>query len=125
MGSGVPQGSVLGSILYVMYIHYLPDMNSSNVNIVVDDTHVYRNVLIEYGSDQLQEYQTRLVQWLEAWQMPFNIEKCKVIHVSHDNRQTTYKMGQTELQTSSVKKGQQNSGYDMSQRNMVQEVIKT
>ena len=55
----------------------------------------YRNVLTEYGSDQLQTYLMRLVQWSETWQMSLDIEKCKVIHLGHNNRQTTYNMGQT------------------------------
>ena len=83
-------------------------MISSTAHIFVYDTQVYHNLLIEYGSVQLQADLTRLVQWLEAWQMSFTIEKC------HNNRQTTYNMGQTELHASSVKKSQHDSGYDMS-----------
>ena len=104
VGSGVPQGSVLGPILFVMYINDLPDMISSTAHILADDTKVYRHVLGKYGSDQLQADLTRLVQWSETWQMSFNIEKCKVVHIGHKKRQTTYNMGQTELQASSVEK---------------------
>ena len=87
-----------------MYINDLLDMISGTVHIFADDTNVYRNVLTEYGSNQLQPDLTRLVQWSETWLMSFNIEKCILIHLSHNNRQITYNMGQTELQTSSVEK---------------------
>ena len=105
-------------------------MIPSTAHIFTDDTKVYRYVLTEYRSDQQQEYLTRIVQWSKTWQMSVNIEKCKVIHLGHNNRQTMYNMGQTEPQTLSVKKdlrvfvdeacvtcsqqGQQDFGYDTS-----------
>ena len=104
VAGGVSQESVLCTIVLVMYINDLLDMISSTAQIFTDDTKVYCNILTEYGSGQLQADLTRLVQWSETWQMPFNIEKCKVIHLCHNNRQTTYNIGQTELQTSSVEK---------------------
>ena len=53
--------------------------------------------LTEYGGDQLQADITRLVKWSETWQMSFNIDTCKAIHLGHNNRQITFNMGQTEL----------------------------
>ena len=53
MGSGVPQGSVLGPILFVMYINDLPDMILSTAHMFSDDTKVYRNVLTESDHSML------------------------------------------------------------------------
>ena len=60
-----------------MYITDLLNMILSTAYIVADETKVDRNVLTEYGSDQLQAdlILTILVQWSETWQMSFNIEK--------------------------------------------------
>ena len=63
-------------------------MISSTAYICADDTKVYCNVLTEYGSNQLQVDLTRLFHWSETRQMSFNIEKCEVIHLGHNNRQT-------------------------------------
>jgi len=97
-------GSVLGPILFVIFINDLPDMILSTAHIFADDTKVYRSVHTEYECDQLQADLSRLVQWSETWQMSFNTDKCKVLHLGHNNRQATYNMGQTELQRSSVEK---------------------
>lgn len=102
--SGIPQGSVLGPILFVLFINDLPDMVRSTAHIFADDTKVYRSVLTEQDCVELQADLTRLVEWSEKWQMEFNADKCKVLHLGHSNRKAVYKMGSVELQSTPVEK---------------------
>ena len=53
--SGIPLGSVLGPILSVMFINYLPDMINSTVHIFADDTKVYRRVASDDDRTKLQD----------------------------------------------------------------------
>ena len=73
--SGVPQGSVLGPLLFLIYINDLDDNITSNILKVTDDTKVFRMV-----NDLV-----KLVKWSEKWQMLLNFGKCKCLHIGHWN----------------------------------------
>ena len=66
--SGVPQGSVLGPILFIIYINDLPDVVLSSLWIFVDDTKVFRSISSGLDSEILQDDIDRLVEWSETWQ---------------------------------------------------------
>ena len=87
--SGLPQGSVLGPKLFLIYINDLEDDISSKVLNFADDTKVFGNVTKQSLQDDLD----KLVQWSEKWQMLFNFGKCKCIHIGHGNMDEEYKMG--------------------------------
>ena len=70
--SGVLQGSVLGTILFLIYINYLEDEISSKVLKFVDDTKVFRKVINDTDKQRLQDYLDKLVKWSEKRQMLFN-----------------------------------------------------
>ena len=73
--SGVPQGSVLGPLLFLIYINDLDDNITSNVLKFADDTKVFRKVNTDGGKQHLQNDVDRLVKLSEKWQM-FNFGKC-------------------------------------------------
>ena len=75
--SGVPQGSVLGPILFLIYINDLDDSITSNVLKFADDTKLFRKVNTDGDKQHLQNDLDRLVKWSEKWQMLFNFGKCK------------------------------------------------
>ena len=80
--SGVPQGSVLGPILFLVYINDLPEELSSQVRLFADDTAVYLTV---GGSDDGTVLQTdldRLSVWESQWDMEFNPSKFQVVRVT-------------------------------------------
>ena len=78
--SGVPQGSVLGPILFLIYVSDISDDVSSNVILFADDTKLYSRVERQEDCHTLQEDLNKLVNWSEKWLMRFNTEKCKVLH---------------------------------------------
>ena len=90
--SGVLQGSVLGPIMFLIYINDLEDDISSKVLKFVDDTKVFRKVTNDTDKQSLQDDLEKSVKWSEKWQMLFNFGKCKCTHIGHGNMDEGYKM---------------------------------
>ena len=95
--SGVPQGSVLGPILFLIYINDLDGDITSKVLKFADDTKVFRK--IKSDRQHLQDDLNKLIEWSEKWQMLFNFGKCKCLHTGHGNEDAQYTMGGTVLNT--------------------------
>ena len=94
--SGVPQGSVLGPILFLIYINDLEDDISNKVLKFADDKKVFREVTIDTDKQSLQDdldKLDKLVKLSEKWQMLLNFGKCKCIHIGHGNMDEEYIMG--------------------------------
>ena len=81
--SGVPQGTVLGPLLFLSYINNLPDRVSSDVRLFADDLILYRPINSPVDCDILQWDIDALCNWEETWQMKFNTSKCFIMHVTH------------------------------------------
>ena len=96
--SGVPQGSVLEPILFLIYINDLDDSITSNVLKFADDTKLFRKVNTDGDKQHLQNDLDILVKWSEKWQM-LNFGKCKCLHTGHRNLNVNYKMRDTVLGT--------------------------
>ena len=101
--SGVPQGSVLGPILFLVYravgayINDLEEGVSGKILKFADDTKLFRKVK-EIGDKQnLQDDIYKLVKWSEKWQMLFNFGKCKCLHTGSGKTGMNYEMGGTFL----------------------------
>ena len=95
--SGVPQGSVLGPILLLVYINDLEEGVTGKILKFADDTKLFRKVK-EIGDKQnLQDDIDKLVKWSEKWQMLFNFGKCKCLHTGSGNAGMNYEMGGTIL----------------------------
>ena len=88
VSSGVPQGSVLGPILFLAYINDLPDQVRSRVRLFADDTAMYLALDKQDDSEILQKDLESLEKWEKLWDMSFNPSKCQVIHVTR--RQTPH-----------------------------------
>ena len=97
--SGVPQGSVLGPILFLIYINDLDDDITSKVLKFADDTKVFRKIKSDADRQHLQDDLNKLIEWSEKWQMLFNFGKCKCLHTGYRNEDAQYTMGGTVLNT--------------------------
>ena len=82
----VPQGSVLGPILFLAYINDLPDGISSQVCLFADDTALYLTIEGEEDSSALQKDLNSLSGWEKKWDMQFNPSKCQVVQVTGSKR---------------------------------------
>ena len=90
MTSGVPQGSVLGPLLFVIYINDLNENLRGMVSKFADDTKIGGIVDSEEGYLGLQRDLGQLGQWTDEWQMEFNLDKCEVMHFGRSNQGRTY-----------------------------------
>ena len=75
--SGVPQGSVLGLLLFLCYINDIPTVVKSKIKLYADDALLYRNINSEEDITILQQDLISLSQWAKKWQMNFNPSKCE------------------------------------------------
>ena len=100
--SGVPQGSVLGPILFLVYINDLEEGVTGSILKFADDTKLFRKTKEIGDKFFLQDDIDKLVKWSEKWQMLFNFGKCKCLHTGPGNTGMNYEMGGTIL-TKTVK----------------------
>ena len=87
--SGVPQGSVLGPFMFLVFINDLPCYVKSRVRLFADDTVIYLTIKSESDCRQLQDDLHSLEKWESDWCMEFNPSKCNVIRVTR--RRTPFK----------------------------------
>ena len=86
--SGVPQGSVLGPLLFVLYINDLPDTITHQIKMYADDSKIIGIIKSASDISSLQADIDRAVEWSFTWLMHFNVEKCKIMHVGRSHRIT-------------------------------------
>ena len=70
--SGVPQGSVLGPVLFLVYINDHPQNLISHVQLFTDDTAVYLTINNKHDCKELQNDLDKLQVWGKLWNMHFN-----------------------------------------------------
>ena len=94
--SGIPQGTVLGPILFVIYINDLLENISSGGLMFADDTKIYRQITSREDALKLQSDINKLEDWSNTWQLHFNHEKCHVLtmgkfeNIQHTQRYEVY-----------------------------------
>ena len=103
--SGVPQGSVLGPILFLIFINDLPNCTTCPVCLFADDSKIYCRVPkvnnvkpeLEGAHEALQKDLDELQKWAEKWKMSFNVNKCKIMHLGFGNVNHEYNLNGTVL----------------------------
>lgn len=95
--SGVPQGSVLGPILFIYYINDMPNVQDQcSLKIFADDTKAFSAVESMDDRHKLQDCIDKLVEWSDQWLLKFNSDKCKVMHLGKNNPYYDYYMLDSE-----------------------------
>ena len=81
--SGIPQGSVLGPVLFVLYINDLPDAMEYNSEpyLYADDTKIFREITNPSDCDLLQRDMHLMHDWSEKWMLKFHPDKCKTMRI--------------------------------------------
>ena len=74
--SGVPQGSVLGPVLFLLYINDIPSSVKSSLRLFGDDCILYREIHDAQDCWTLQDDLKQLSSWSNTWQLHFNVKKC-------------------------------------------------
>jgi hypothetical protein len=90
VSSGVPQGSLLGPVLFLIYINDLDNAIVSKLGKFADDTKLCQSVRNKEDIESLQRDLDVLHEWSVEWQMSFNVDKCVVMHVGHNNKHSKY-----------------------------------
>ena len=80
---GVPQGSILGPLLFLLFINDLPEKISSHIRLYADDVIIYRAVYSNNDVLRLQEDLNVLSKWASDRHMTFNLNKCEHLVVSN------------------------------------------
>ena len=82
--SGVPQGTILGPILFLIYVNDISSNISSTLRMFADDSRVYRELSnIARDSEALQFDVDQLLSWAPKWQLRFNPNKCYALRITH------------------------------------------
>jgi ribonucleases P/MRP protein subunit RPP40 len=88
----VPQGSILGPLLFIIFINGIDEGIISDILKFADDTKIYREVGSRESRETLKTDLRVLCAWFDTWQMRFNTDKCKVMHIGDKNLEEEYVM---------------------------------
>ena len=95
--SGIPQGNVLGPILFVIYINDLPEVVKCGTYLFADDTKIFRQITTKEDALQLQSDINSLEQWSQKWLLTFHPKKCHVLtlgkfyNITHTEKYTLHR----------------------------------
>ena len=89
--SGTPQGTVLGPLLFFIYINDITNGASSTVKLYADDTKIYCQIVDSIKDRQLLQMDlSNLMEWARKWQLRFNADKCESMRITHTRSITQY-----------------------------------
>ena len=100
--SGIPQGSVLGPTLFVIYINDLPQHLNSKVQLFADDTKIYGKSNTSQEQDLIQQDLNTLQEWSNKWLLAFHPDKCHTIKLGKRKSNAEYYLKQQNGERSAL-----------------------
>ena len=94
--SGVPQGSVLGPILFLIFMNDLPQLAKCSITLFADDIKLWTSIKCIEDCSGLQSDLDALHEWSLQNRLPFNFRKCKMLNLGKQFNYT-YKLGSHTL----------------------------
>ena len=99
VSSGVPKWSLLGPLLFLIYIHDFPMNAKSKVRLLANDTALYLTFSTSSQSMVFQNDLDNLERWSHKWDMEFNPSECRVIHITRSKKNNSYTVHSSQLHT--------------------------
>ena len=100
--SGVPQGSVLGPLLFIIYVNDIPSLIDSQILMFADDTKIFREIKTRADFTQFQKDIDYLLAWSVKWQLKFNISKCYILHLGTSHSYGDYYLDGNRITVSDI-----------------------
>lgn len=97
--SGVPQGSVLGPVLFLLYVNDIVDLfgKGLNIKLFADDVKIYAVVKDVQDANMFQAGLDALNTWSSDWQLPISFHKCSILHLGRTNNCHSYEISNVKL----------------------------
>ena len=86
--SDIPQGSVLGPLLFIIYINDLAEACEGHAStfLFADDAKIFQHIKSQVDKHKLQQTCDTMGTWSERWLMPLNAKKCTILRIGKDNK---------------------------------------
>ncbi len=98
--SGVPQGSVLGPALFLLYINDIKDNIHSTIKLFADDSILYREIIDPNDHTILQDDLDTLAEWSAQWLMCCNVKKCVILSITRKKNPVLYQYSLNNIELS-------------------------
>lgn len=102
--SGCPQGTVLGSVCYILYTNSVRDAIPDNVTMLTyaDDSKIVSSAADDAGCENLQNAINKFYEWSTRLDLRLSVNKCKILHFGRNNRRHAYFIHDTRIEVANV-----------------------
>ncbi len=84
--TGVPKGSLLGPVLFKIYINDIDVGLNNFISKFADDTKIGNSIITDHDRMILQEDLRKISEWSQRWEMHFDVNKCQILQVDTRNK---------------------------------------